>query len=46
MASARFGVPVIDMRHENPMHMVEDAGASDLIAGERLQLGISRSGWR
>ena len=33
---------VIDMRYENPLYMVEDASASDLIAGGRLQLGISR----
>ena len=30
------------MRYENPLYMVEDAGAADLIAGHRLQLGISR----
>jgi alkanesulfonate monooxygenase SsuD/methylene tetrahydromethanopterin reductase-like flavin-dependent oxidoreductase (luciferase family) len=30
------------MRYENPLNMVEDAGAADLIAGGRLQLGISR----
>ena len=41
------------MRYENPLYMVEDAGAADLIAGGRLQLGISRGspeqvidGWR
>ncbi len=33
---------VIDMRYENPLYMVEDAGSADLIAGGRLQLGISR----
>jgi alkanesulfonate monooxygenase SsuD/methylene tetrahydromethanopterin reductase-like flavin-dependent oxidoreductase (luciferase family) len=37
-----LGTAVIDMRYENPYYMVEDAGAADLIAGERLQLGISR----
>ncbi len=37
-----IGTGVIDMRYENPFYMVEDAGAADLIAGERLQLGISR----
>jgi alkanesulfonate monooxygenase SsuD/methylene tetrahydromethanopterin reductase-like flavin-dependent oxidoreductase (luciferase family) len=37
-----IGTAVIDMRYENPMYMAEDAGASDLIAGGRLQLGISR----
>jgi alkanesulfonate monooxygenase SsuD/methylene tetrahydromethanopterin reductase-like flavin-dependent oxidoreductase (luciferase family) len=41
------------MRYENPLYMAEDAGAADLIASERLQLGISRGspeqvidGWR
>ena len=40
-------------RYENPMYFAEDAGAADLIAGGRLQLGISRGspeqvidGWR
>jgi alkanesulfonate monooxygenase SsuD/methylene tetrahydromethanopterin reductase-like flavin-dependent oxidoreductase (luciferase family) len=44
---------VIDMRYENPLYMAEDAGAADIIAGGRLQLGISRGspeqvidGWR
>lgn len=37
-----IGTAVIDMRYENPMYMAEDAGAADLIAGGRLQLGISR----
>src|SRR5450631_359591 len=48
-----LGTAVIDMRYENPMYMAEDAGAADLIAGGRLQLGISRGspeqvvdGWR
>src|ERR1700743_2618916 len=48
-----IGTGVIDMRYENPMYMVEDAGAADLISGGRLQLGISRGaaeqgvvGWR
>jgi len=48
-----IGTGVIDMRYENPHYMVEDAGAADLIAGGRLQLGISRGsgeqvmdGWR
>jgi alkanesulfonate monooxygenase SsuD/methylene tetrahydromethanopterin reductase-like flavin-dependent oxidoreductase (luciferase family) len=48
-----IGTAVIDMRYENPMYFVEDAGAADLIAGGRLQLGISRGspeqvidGWR
>jgi alkanesulfonate monooxygenase SsuD/methylene tetrahydromethanopterin reductase-like flavin-dependent oxidoreductase (luciferase family) len=37
-----IGTAVIDMRYENPHYMAEDAGAADLIAGSRLQLGISR----
>jgi alkanesulfonate monooxygenase SsuD/methylene tetrahydromethanopterin reductase-like flavin-dependent oxidoreductase (luciferase family) len=37
-----IGTGVIDMRYENPLYMVEEAGATDLIAGGRLQLGISR----
>ena len=48
-----IGTGVIDMRYENPLYMVEDAGAADLISGGRLQLGISRGspeqvieGWR
>jgi len=48
-----LGTAVIDMRYENPFYMAEDAGAADLIAGGRLQLGISRGspeqvvdGWR
>src|SRR5579872_2632271 len=48
-----IGTAVIDMRYENPHYMAEDTGAADLIAGGRLQLGISRGspeqvieGWR
>ena len=48
-----IGTAVIDMRYENPLYMAEDSGAADLIAGGRLQLGISRGspeqvidGWR
>ncbi len=37
-----IGTAVIDMRYENPLYMAEDSGAADLIAGGRLQLGISR----
>lgn len=37
-----IGTGVIDMRYENPMYMVEDAGAADLISEGRLQLGVSR----
>src|ERR1700759_2405065 len=48
-----IGTGVIDMRYENALYMVEDAGAADLISKGRLQLGISRGspeqvieGWR
>ena len=48
-----IGTAVVDMRYENPLYMVENASAADLIAGGRLQLGISRGspeqvidGWR
>ena len=48
-----IGTAVIDMRYENPLYMAEDAGAADIIAGGRLQLGVSRGspeqvidGWR
>jgi alkanesulfonate monooxygenase SsuD/methylene tetrahydromethanopterin reductase-like flavin-dependent oxidoreductase (luciferase family) len=48
-----IGTAVVDMRYENPMYMAEDAGAADIIAAGRLQLGISRGspeqvidGWR
>jgi alkanesulfonate monooxygenase SsuD/methylene tetrahydromethanopterin reductase-like flavin-dependent oxidoreductase (luciferase family) len=48
-----IGTAVIDMRYENPLYMAEDAGAADIIAGGRMQLGISRGspeqvidGWR
>ncbi|MDM9622511.1 LLM class flavin-dependent oxidoreductase [Rhizobium sp. S96] len=51
--SIEIGTAVIDMRYENPLYMAEDAGAADLIAGGRLQLGVSRGspeqvidGWR
>jgi alkanesulfonate monooxygenase SsuD/methylene tetrahydromethanopterin reductase-like flavin-dependent oxidoreductase (luciferase family) len=52
-STIEIGTGVIDMRYENPLYMVEDAGAADLISGGRLQLGISRGspeqvidGWR
>jgi len=48
-----IGTAVIDMRYENALYMAEEAGAADLIAAGRLQLGISRGspeqvieGWR
>ena len=37
-----MGTAVIDMRYENPLYMAEEAAATDLISGGRLQLGISR----
>jgi len=37
-----IGTAVIDMRYENPLYMAEDAAIADLLAGGRLQLGISR----
>jgi alkanesulfonate monooxygenase SsuD/methylene tetrahydromethanopterin reductase-like flavin-dependent oxidoreductase (luciferase family) len=37
-----IGTGVIDMRYENPLYMAEDADSADLLAGGRLQLGISR----
>jgi len=37
-----IGTAVIDMRYENPLYMAEEAAAADLIAGGRLQLGVSR----
>jgi alkanesulfonate monooxygenase SsuD/methylene tetrahydromethanopterin reductase-like flavin-dependent oxidoreductase (luciferase family) len=37
-----IGTAVIDLRYENPLYMAEDAAAADLLAGGRLQLGISR----
>jgi alkanesulfonate monooxygenase SsuD/methylene tetrahydromethanopterin reductase-like flavin-dependent oxidoreductase (luciferase family) len=52
-STIELGTAVVDMRYENPFYMVEDASAADLIAGGRLQLGISRGspeqvidGWR
>ena len=52
-SSIEIGTAVIDMRYENPLYMVEDASAADLISGGRLQLGVSRGspeqvidGWR
>jgi alkanesulfonate monooxygenase SsuD/methylene tetrahydromethanopterin reductase-like flavin-dependent oxidoreductase (luciferase family) len=37
-----IGTGVIDMRYENPMSMAEEAAVADLLAGGRLQLGVSR----
>src|ERR1700730_1166004 len=48
-----IGTAVIDLRYENTLYMAEASGAADIIAGGRLQLGISRGspeqvidGWR
>ncbi len=52
-STIEIGTAVIDMRYENPLYMLEDAGAADLISRGRLQLGVSRGspeqvidGWR
>lgn len=52
-STIEIGTGVIDMRYENPLYMIEDAGSADLLSGGRLQLGISRGspeqvidGWR
>ncbi|WP_062519488.1 LLM class flavin-dependent oxidoreductase [Demequina silvatica] len=37
-----LGTGVINMRYENPLYMAEAAATADLIAGGRLQLGVSR----
>jgi alkanesulfonate monooxygenase SsuD/methylene tetrahydromethanopterin reductase-like flavin-dependent oxidoreductase (luciferase family) len=37
-----IGTGVIDMRYENALYMAEEAAAADLLAGGRLQLGVSR----
>ncbi|WP_241698292.1 LLM class flavin-dependent oxidoreductase [Flaviflexus huanghaiensis] len=37
-----IGTGVIDMRYANPLQFAEDAGATDIITGGRLQLGMSR----
>lgn len=37
-----IGTAVVDMRYEPPLRFAEDAATADLIAGGRLQLGISR----
>lgn len=47
------GTGVVDMRYANPLGFAEDIAAADLIAGGRVQLGVSRGspeqvidGWR
>src|SRR5438105_13810231 len=37
-----IGTGVIDLRYENPLYLAEEAAVADLLAGERLQLGVSR----
>lgn len=37
-----IGTAVIDLRYENPLYMAEEAAATDLLSGGRLQLGVSR----
>src|SRR6476619_6522514 len=37
-----IGTGVIDMRYEQPIAMAENAAAADLLAGGRLQRGVSR----
>jgi alkanesulfonate monooxygenase SsuD/methylene tetrahydromethanopterin reductase-like flavin-dependent oxidoreductase (luciferase family) len=37
-----IGTGVVDMRYENPLYMAEEAAATDLLSGGRLQLGVSR----
>ena len=37
-----IGTAVIDLRYENPLSMAENAAVADLLAGGRLQLGVSR----
>jgi alkanesulfonate monooxygenase SsuD/methylene tetrahydromethanopterin reductase-like flavin-dependent oxidoreductase (luciferase family) len=37
-----LGTGIIDMRYENPLYMAEAAATTDLLADQRLQIGISR----
>ena len=48
-----IGTGVVDMRYSNPLGFAEDVAAADLLAGGRIQLGVSRGspeqvidGWR
>lgn len=36
------GTGVIDMRYENPLYLAEEAAALDLLADQRIALGVSR----
>jgi hypothetical protein len=40
-SKVEVGTGVIDMRYENPLYMAEEAAATDLLTGGRLQLGIA-----
>jgi alkanesulfonate monooxygenase SsuD/methylene tetrahydromethanopterin reductase-like flavin-dependent oxidoreductase (luciferase family) len=37
-----IGTGLIDMRYENPYYMAENAGSTDIIAQNRVQLGVGR----
>lgn len=41
-SQVELGTGVINMRYENPLYMAELAATTDLLAGGRLQLGVSR----
>ncbi|WP_210481478.1 LLM class flavin-dependent oxidoreductase [Naasia sp. SYSU D00948] len=41
-STIELGTGVIDLRYENPLYLAEEAAATDLLSGGRLQLGISR----
>lgn len=41
-STLELGTGVIDLRYEQPLATTELASATDLLSGERLQLGISR----
>ncbi|WP_018156975.1 LLM class flavin-dependent oxidoreductase [Demetria terragena] len=40
--SIEVGTGVIDMRYENPLSLAEDLAALDLLADQRIAIGISR----
>jgi hypothetical protein len=42
-----IGTAAIDMRYENPLYMVEEAGAADLIGADACNLGSAgaRPSW-
>lgn len=41
-STIHLGTGVIDLRYENPLYFAEEAATTDLIAGGRLELGVSR----